>query len=426
MLKRILAIASGMMLGSLLAVGTANVAGRYGWWPARELDRSAAYVREVLQIVNDQYVEPDRVSYSELTKSALSGIISSLDPHSDFLDARHYEVLRQEMQNEFGGIGVQVELQGGQVVVIAPIAGTPGERAGVLRGDRIIRVDGNDMAGAAMDRVVSQLRGRPGTTVAVSFFRPSTESEYTVEITRERIRVESVREARLLPDRTGYIQLTQFSERTGSELRTALQRLSQEGMESLILDLRNNPGGLLTSAVEVAESFFPKGELIVYTQGRRPGDREEFRSSLRGQPVTVPVAVLINAGSASAAEIVAGALKDTNRGVIVGERSFGKGSVQSIFRLKDGEALRLTTARYFTPGGATIHEQGVAPDVELVMTPEDDRKLALQRARDDITDPQAFQERFGFEPIVDRQLEMARQVLQTARLIDQRKVAVTP
>ena len=423
MLKRILAIASGMLLGSVLAVGTANVAGRYGWWPGRELDRSAAYVREVLQLVNDQYVEPDRVSYDELTKSALAGIIGSLDPHSDFLDARHYEVLREEMQNEFGGIGVQVELQEGHVVVISPIAGTPGERAGVLRGDRIVRVDGEAMAGTAMDRVVTKLRGQPGTLVTVTFFRPDTGQEYTVEIRRERIRVESVREVRMLPDRTGYIQLTQFSERTGAELRDGLQRLAADGMQALVLDLRNNPGGLLTAAVEVAEAFFPRGELIVYTQGRQETDREEFRSSLRAEPVKVPVAVLINSGSASASEIVAGALKDTKRAVIVGERSFGKGSVQSIFRLKDGEALRLTTARYFTPSGATIHEQGVVPDVELVMTPEDDRKLAVQRARDDISDPEQFEQRFGFEPIVDRQLEIALQVLQTARLIEERKLA---
>ena len=422
MLKRILAISSGMLLGSVLAISTAHLAGRYGWWPGRELDRSAAYVREVLQLVNDQYVEPDRVGYGELTKSALEGIIASLDPHSDFLDARHYEVLREEMQNEFGGIGVQVELLDNQVVVIAPIAGTPGERAGVLRGDRIVRVDGQDMGGVPMERVITQLRGAPGTKVSVTFFRPSSESEYTVEIVRERIRVDSVREARLLSDGTAYIQLTQFSERTGEEMREALRGLKEQGMKSLILDLRNNPGGLLTAAVEVAEAFFPRGELIVYTEGRQPADREEFRSSLRGEPMNVPVAVLINSGSASAAEIVAGALKDTKRAVIVGERSFGKGSVQSIFRLKDGEALRLTTARYYTPGGVTIHEQGVAPDVEIVMSPEDDRKLAIQRARDDITDPEEFEQRFGFAPIVDRQLQLAQQVLQTALLIDERLV----
>ena len=191
-------------------------------------------------------------------------------------------------------------------------------------------------------------------------------------------------------------------------------------MTSLILDLRNNPGGLLDAAVAVAEPFFNRHELIVYTQGRNPADREEFRADTTTLPLTLPVAVLINAGSASAAEIVAGALKDTERAVIVGERSFGKGSVQSIFRLRDGEALRLTTARYYTPSGATIHEQGIEPHVDVVMTPEEDGKVRVQRARDDLEDPAEFKLRFGFEPIEDRQLQTARDVLRAAHLMQER------
>lgn len=417
MLNRILAIASGMLLGSVLAVGTAQIAVRQGWWPAREADRSAAYVREVLELVNNQYVEPGRVDYRELTKSALQGMVASLDPHSEFMDARDYAELREEIHSEFGGIGVQVEMQEGQVVVIAPIAGSPGEEAGILRGDRIISVDGEPLTETTIDAVVSRLRGQPGTPVDVGFFRPNTEREFSVRIVRELIRVESVREVRLLPDGTGYINLAQFSERSGEEVRQALRQLTEQGMTALILDLRNNPGGLLTTAVEVAEPFFPRNELIVYTQGRQAADREEFRSNLRGEPIAVPVAVLINGGSASAAEIVAGALKDTRRAVIVGERSFGKGSVQSIFRLNEGEALRLTTARYFTPGGQTIHERGVTPDVELVMTPQEDRNLARQRARPDLTDPREFEARFGEPPILDRQLQLALDVLRAARLV---------
>jgi carboxyl-terminal processing protease len=278
------------------------------------------------------------------------------------------------------------------------------------------------MAGATMDQVVRALRGRPGTAVRVGFYRPTTEREFSAEITREVIRVESVRAVKLLEDDVGYIQLTQFAERTGREVKEALERLQEQGMRALVLDLRNNPGGLLTTAVEVAEAFFPRGELIVYTQGRNARDREEFRSGLRGAPVEVPIAVLINSGSASAAEIVAGSLKDTHRAVIVGERSFGKGSVQSIFRLKDGEALRLTTARYFTPSGVTLHEQGVMPDVELVMTPEEDRQLARQRARADLAaDPELYRQRFGVDPVLDRQLETALDVLRAARLLDERQ-----
>jgi carboxyl-terminal processing protease len=229
--------------------------------------------------------------------------------------------------------------------------------------------------------------------------------------------------ARVLSDGIGYIQLTQFTERTGEEFINALNKLNEQGMSSLVLDLRNNPGGLLDAAVAVAEPFFKKGELIVYTQGRQPADRETFRAEVDEEPLGMPVAVLINAGSASAAEIVAGALKDTGRAVIVGERSFGKGSVQSIFRLKNGEGLRLTTARYYTPSGVTIHEKGVAPNVEVVMTPEDDNKLRLQRARDDVKDPTEFKERFGFEPIEDRQLQAALDVLRGVRLIEERTAA---
>ena len=183
-------------------------------------------------------------------------------------------------------------------------------------------------------------------------------------------------------------------------------------MQSLIIDLRNNPGGLLDAAVAVAEPFFRPGELIVYTRGRKPSEHEEFRSERSSPPLSLPVAVLINAGSASAAEVVTGALKDTGRAVVVGERSFGKGSVQSVFRLENGEGMRFTTARYYTPGGVSIHERGITPHVEVVMTPEEDTKLAWQRSRSDLAEPKEFKERFGFDPVDDRQLETAVAVLQ--------------
>ncbi len=418
MLKRILVIALGVFLGTMLSMGVARQAAFWGLWPNRELEQSSRYVREVLKLVSENYVDAEQAELTKLTESALQGIVRSLDPHSDYMNARDYKMLEEEISSQFGGIGVQVELRNGNVVVIAPIAGTPGARAGILRGDIIVSIEGSKLEVPTLEDVVGRLRGKPGTKVKIGFERPSTKADYEVTITRERIKVESVRDVRLRPDGIGYVQVTQFSERTGAEFIDALNSLNAQSMRALIIDLRDNPGGLLNAAVEVAEPFFNKGELIVYTQGRRKNDRDDYRASAPEPALTLPVVVLINAGSASAAEIVAGALKDTGRAVIVGERSFGKGSVQSILSLRNGEGLRLTTARYYTPSGVTIHEKGVMPDVEIVMSPAEDQSVRLQRARDDVLDPVEFKKRFDIEPATDRQLEAAVAVLQAALILE--------
>ncbi len=418
MLKRILTLAAGVGLGLGLALVAARVALAWGFLPNRELDRSLGEVREVLQLVHENYVEPKAADYGPLAKSAIHGLVESLDPHSEFLESKDYQVLEEELSGDFSGIGVQVEMRKGRVVVIAPIAGSPGERAGILRGDEIVRVDGQALPrGLSMDAVIDRLRGQPGTRVTVGLLRPATGRSFELTLQRELIQQASVRDVRVLPAHTGYLQITEFSDHTGEEFATALNHLLKEGIDSLVIDLRGNPGGLLDAAVEVAEPFFRKNELIVFTQGRQPADREDYRAAADGEPLTLPVAVLINAGSASAAEVVTGALKDTHRAVIVGERSFGKGSVQSIFKLKHGAGLRLTTARYFTPGGVSIHEKGITPQVEVVMTPEEDRQLRLQRLRPDVTDPRDFKERFGFTPIADRQLQAALDVLKGVQLL---------
>jgi carboxyl-terminal processing protease len=233
---------------------------------------------------------------------------------------------------------------------------------------------------------------------------------------REVIKVVSVRGARVIDNSIGYIQVREFSDHTGEQFDDALNQLLKRGIDSLVIDLRNNPGGLLDAAVEVAEPFFKKGDLIVYTQGRKASEREDYLSETEGDPIRIPIAVLINDETASAAEIVAGALKDAGLAVIVGERSYGKGSVQTIFKLKNGEGLRLTTAHYFTPSGVKINAAGVSPEVEVVMTPDEDRKLELQTSRPEITDPTDFMERFEFAPIEDRQLDTAVDVLRAARL----------
>lgn len=424
MFKRILILTSGVMLGVALSAAGLRVAAAWSLWPNRELSRSAGYVKEVMRLVNEHYVEEKAVAYEQLARHALHGMIEALDPHSEFLEKREHEEFEEDITGEFGGVGLQVETRNNRVVVITPMAGTPGERAGIQRGDEIVSIDGKAVEpGGGIDGVVGRLRGPPGTQVALGLFRPEGQAALTLTLIREVIRIESVRAGQVLEDGIGYVQLTEFSEKTAAQFCQALGQLVAQGMHSLVIDLRNNPGGLLDSAVEVAEPFFRKNELIVYTQGRKPGDREDFRAAAEGPLATLPVAILINAGSASAAEIVTGALKDAGRAIIVGERSFGKGSVQSVFKLANGEALRLTTARYFTPAGTSIHEQGITPHVEVVMTPEEDGKLARQRARADIKDPIEFKARFGFTPIEDRQLETAVAMLRGVRLLGDRTAA---
>jgi carboxyl-terminal processing protease len=424
MFKRILSLATGAVFGIALTVATLRVTTAWNLWPNRDLARSSGYVKDVMRLVNENYVDGKSVAFDALARNALHGMVEALDPHSEFLEKKENDEFEEDITGEFGGVGIQVETRSNRIVVIAPLAGTPGERAGIRRGDEIVSIDGRPIEpGGNVDGIVSRLRGKPKTSVTVGLHRPATKETLDLTLVREVIKVESVRLARLLGDGIGYVQLTEFSDHTAEQFRRALDGLLTRGARSLIIDVRNNPGGLLDAAVEVAEPFFRKGELIVYTQGRKPSDREEFRAETAAPPIAIPIAVLVNAGSASAAEIVTGALKDTGRAIVVGERSFGKGSVQSVFKLENGEGLRLTTARYYTPSGATIHERGIEPHVEVVMTPEEDQTLARQRARADITDPTEFKERFGVEMIADRQLETAVAMLKGVRLFGERSVA---
>jgi carboxyl-terminal processing protease len=416
MFKRLLIVVVGAACGLLLATAVARLRPAWSLWPNRDLARDTTYFRSVLDLVAKNYVHEQEAGYDRLTRAALDGMVKSLDPHSEFLRAEAYRELREEMNGKFGGIGIQVERRDGKVIVIAPIADTPGERAGILRGDEIVKVDGQSLDKLGMDKIVDRLRGKPGTKVDLTLYRPSKKENLDVTITREVIRVESVRDVHLLADGIGYIQLVQFSEHSGAEMKEALKRLQAEGARALVLDLRNNPGGLLDVAVEVAEPFFRPGELVVYTQGRTPDSRQELRAGAAAGNLHLPIAVLVNSGTASAAEVVTGALKDTARAVVVGERTFGKGSVQTVFRLQNSEALRLTTALYYTPAGISIQEKGIEPQVPVTVSQEDEAKLRLQRLRRDLTDPKEFATRFGFEPIADAPLQTAVDVLKGAEL----------
>ncbi|MFH1496342.1 MAG: S41 family peptidase [Verrucomicrobiota bacterium] len=412
MLKRIFAIGAGIGVGLLCSVGAVHLGALWGFWPNRELERSTAQVREVMRLVHERYVDEQAVSYEALKQAALDGIAASLDQHSGYLTAEDYHLLQEEIGNEFGGIGVQVEMMEGKLTVVAPIRGTPGDRAGLLRGDQIESIEGEPVGDADLMALIARLRGKPGTEVAIGVRRPSEDRSFELTIRREVIRVDSVKTVAPDADGIGVIEIVHFGEKTGGEFRRALDRLRAEGMRALVIDLRDNPGGLLNAAVEVAGPFFHRNELVVYTQGRDPADRIELRSDGRDAvPSDLPVAVLINGGSASASEIVAGALKDTGRAVLVGDKSYGKGSVQTLYPLRGDEALRLTTAKYFTPSGVVIHGQGIPPDIEVKLAPDEEKAVALQHLRADLTDPAEFKERFGVDLVPDRQLEAAKSAL---------------
>ncbi|HZZ59112.1 MAG TPA: S41 family peptidase [Opitutaceae bacterium] len=389
-----------------------------------DVDRAVAYVRDVMVIVNEKYVDPKAVNFADLARNALHGMVESLDPHSEFLEKKDNDDLAEDLSGEFGGVGIQVEVRSGKVQVIEPMDDTPAARAGIERGDEIESIDGRSVAGSgAMDAVVDRLRGKPHTHVAMTLYRPKAHKSYSVDLEREIIKVDSVIDTRVIDDDVGYVLVTEFSEHTGEQFAAALDKLLKQNINSLIIDLRNNPGGTLDSAVEVAEPFFRKGDLIVSTRGRRAEDNEEFRSEADGDPLDLPVAVLINQDTASAAEIVTGALKDTGKAVVVGERSFGKGSVQTIIDFKTGDGLRLTTAKYYTPSGVSLHQVGVAPSVEVVLSAADDDKIRQQQLRPDISDPADFKARFGFTPIDDRQLDAAVAVLRGVEVLESQAAA---
>jgi carboxyl-terminal processing protease len=344
----------------------------------------------VLERVRQDYVDGDKVSYQDLIHGAMKGMLSTLDPHSEFMDAPKYDELKKDTQGEFGGVGIVISVKDGHLTVVAPIEDTPGFRAGILSGDRIIRIDGRSTEKLPLADAVKKLRGEPGSKVDVTVLRPTVNIVTNYTLQRAAIKVDTVkdingrREFPLSENKIGYVRLTQFGEPTAEDFEDALRKLEKKGMEALVLDLRNNPGGLLDSAVKIVEKFVPRGTLVVSTEGRGSMQRSEYRATGRNVRPGIPIAVLVNGSSASAAEIVSGALQDLTvkgscKAVILGEQTFGKGSVQSILPLQDGSALRLTTAKYYTPSHKVIHEKGVTPDIIVTMTDEEEHQLFLKR-----------------------------------------------
>ncbi len=356
-----------------------GITGYHSWLDYRGESAESQTFEEVLNQVHASYV--DEVDRRELVSSALRGMLDDLDDHSNYLDTRDYEDLQDETNGRFGGVGVELGLVDDFFTVIAPLDDTPASRAGLASGDRIVALDDEPLRGRKLMEVVDMLRGEPGSDVNVSVLRPEDDTSFDVTLTRAEIRIASVR-SRMIEPGYGYVRISQFQSSTAEEFRDALEALEDaedEPLAGLVLDLRNNPGGVLQASVSVADAFLSDG-LIVYTEGRLPSSHLKYRASGRDALDGAPVVVLINAGSASAAEIVAGALQDHDRAELLGAKSYGKGSVQSVMPLSGDRALKLTTAYYYTPKGRTIHRQGIEPDISYEPADEDelmDEALAI-------------------------------------------------
>jgi carboxyl-terminal processing protease len=374
----------GLFLGIALSIGHGvwaekDNSGDISTLPLNEL-RS---LTEVFGRIKQDYVE--QVSDKELLDNAIRGMLAGLDPHSSYLDAEGYKDLQVGTSGEFGGLGIEVGMEDGFVKVIAPIDDTPAQRAGIQAGDLIIRLDTKPVKGMTLHQAVNIMRGKVGTPITLTVVRDGVDKPLEIKIVRDTIKVKSVKH-RSLGDGYGYLRISQFQSHTGENLADSIDALREENegeLKGLVLDLRNNPGGVLNAAVEVSDAFLNKG-LIVYTQGRVPDSELRFSATPKELIKDSPLVVLVNGGSASASEIVAGALQDHKRAVIIGTKTFGKGSVQTILPLQNNTALKLTTARYYTPSGRSIQAEGITPDIELepirVTSAEESSAMRLKEA----------------------------------------------
>jgi len=341
---------------------------------------------KALELIRQDYVDDNKTSYHDLINAAMKGMLSSLDPHSQFMNPDDFRDMQDDTRSRFNGLGIEVSMKNGLPTVIAAMEDTPAAKAGVLSGDQILRINGISTERMDLQDAINVLRGPAGAKITLTLLRPSTKEikEYTLQ--RAEIKIQSVKGARLLdpeftgPFKIGYIRLVQFNEPTADELSKALDELQKQGMQALILDLRNNPGGLLNSAVDVCAQFLPPNTKVVSTQGRVASQQHDYSTSgAKKERPSFPMVVLINEGSASGAEIVAGALKDLHRAVLVGETTFGKGSVQNVMQLPDGSAVRFTTAKYYTPSKQVIQGNGVTPNIRVAVTADQERSLSVLR-----------------------------------------------
>ena len=428
---------------TVLLTATFLLTGLLGWEAGRSAavadkppDDSYQYTllfAKVLQLIRQDYVDPSKVSYKDLTYAALRGMLASLDPHSQFLDEENFQDIQRETKGVFSGLGIVIGVKDGALVILSPMEDSPGGRAGLMPGDKILKIDGKNTEKMTLAQAEKALKGQAGEKSQLTLLRPVPKAPgggtvFEVTLTRETIRVASVKDTHMLPvtapgqDKIGYVRIEEFAEHTSEELDAALASLEASGMQGLVIDLRNNPGGLLDSAVAIAGKFVPPGTVIVSTKGRTSDGSQDFIAPAQAQHPGYPIVVLINGYSASGAEIVAGALKDLNRAILVGETTFGKGSVQTVQPLGNGIGLRLTMAKYYTPSKKTIHEVGVSPDIDVPISDAEERRIILAESKRALTPD----EQVEAAKAVDRQLDRAVASLRSILIYHSRQAALKP
>jgi carboxyl-terminal processing protease len=438
MKKRLLYAVLALGLGVNLLIGA-----RVYLSSAQAAEKDSAYssielFSYVLERVRKDYVDGQKLSYQELVYGALKGMLNTLDPHSEFMEASKYRDLQDDTQGAFGGLGIVISMKDNFVTVVSPMDESPGFKAGIMAGDRIVRIDGKSTEKMTTDDAKKYLRGPAGSEVKLTIMRPPALELKEFTLTRAVIPVDMVKDVngkkqfQLGSNKIGYIRVVGFGEKTSQELDAALKKLKSQDLKGLVLDLRWNPGGLLEQAVDVCEKFLPRGQLVVTTEGRNASQNSERRAMGKGDQIPgVPMVLLVNLGSASASEIVAGCLQDLKRAIVLGEKTFGKGSVQSILPLSDGAALRLTTAKYYTPSHKVIHEEGITPDVAVLMTEEEERDLLYQLSPggiDSLPDSIREQVRNARDPQLERAIDLLKGiVLYTTRApVEDDRVASRP
>ena len=369
---------------------------------------------DVVTVIQSSYVR--EVEPQELIYGAINGMLTGLDSHSQFMPPDTYKEMQVETKGEFGGIGIVIGIRNSFLIIISPIEDTPGYRAGIKAGDIIAEINGKSTKKLTLMEAVKKLRGQTGTKVSIGIARKGEKELLNFDIVREVIKINSVKNARVLDNNIGYVRIVQFNQNVFPELKKEISSLLEKKIDGLIVDVRGNPGGLLIACVKITDLFLPKGKLIVSTKGKREGQNVEFLAKNEAlYPMDMPLVVLINGGSASASEIFAGAMQDWHRGVILGTKSFGKGSVQTVLPLSDGSGIRLTTAKYYTPSGRCIDEVGLIPDVVLEMTRDEKVKLVEEKIKT-IEDKDKAKHSILTG---DKQLQSAVRIIKAARIVRQ-------